>query len=93
MAAIEVVYQNNSKEWFGYIDEDDVYKIDTSHFPWSEIPEVNGKTQLSLSELQKLARSLFGEVRTQRKEIQSGYIREVDEVLEKLEEKYIDYTV
>ncbi len=94
MSGIEIVFQNNSQEWFGYIDETDVLPIDTSKFPWSDIPEVVGKTSLHITKLQKLARNYFEITKALQTEIDPEKIDiKQKKAMSWLEEKYLDYII
>jgi hypothetical protein len=39
MYAIEHIFIENDREWMQRLNEDDTFSINSSEYPWSEIPE------------------------------------------------------
>lgn len=92
--AMELIFQNNNREFFQRLNNDDNLEIDHNAFPWSEIPELAMIDVIVLQDLLPVFRRLLGEIRQERSAIGGTENMEgFDRAILRLEEKYLDFVV
>lgn len=93
MYAIEHIFRENDKEWFQRLNEHDTFYMNSTEYPWSEIPEFSWKTELQIQNLQKVARRLLAEIQDMSSWMEDSITQELREKIAEHEEKYLDYIV
>lgn len=87
LKSMEQIFQKNKREWTDKIGDEDSVNINISEFPWSEIPQVQWKKSLHLTDLQTVAQSIIWDL--QQQDLDS----DMQKLLWNYEEQYLDYIV